>query len=206
MELLDISWMERLIAEYFPHSELRIQYHMASVLSDFPNRKFYDARLQSAPKTLQPLKSALRKGLHGIIAQTIPYFPNRKAYKTDATDAQARLHWLEMPVATGDNVSKKGKSTALLLHIRIFMSQVFPDLQALFGANMHKEVMVIAAYGHALAQYQDEFHKHQETNKSDDSHYPRVLGVDAAQGQYAEMVIIDASMQWADQGGKLLRQ
>ncbi|KAI5360372.1 putative P-loop containing nucleoside triphosphate hydrolase, DNA2/NAM7 helicase-like protein [Septoria linicola] len=198
MEEFDVSLFERLAGENFPQSRLLEQCEMAATLIVFPNRMFYGGQLASSSGAHRTLKDRVRYLLSKTIGSSISNVHQRNRYAKRATDAQARLHWLEMPDVEMD---VKKSSKAIPLHTEIFMKKAFPGLQSLFGADMQREVLLLVAYGNALHLYEDELRKHQEQSKLSDAHYPRTMSIDAAQGQKATMVILDGSMQYADQLG-----
>ena len=205
LERLDISFMGRLISQNFPRSYLVEQHRMHPSISKAPNEMFYDGMLVNAECVHRDLDVALpglSKVLHGIIAKTFYRSSEQADYIGRARDDQARLHWLEMPMAYGANFDVNKRSYALLNHIRIFFKLVFPGLQKYFAENMNKKVMIIVAYKNALFHYKKAVRLHQEKSGFDDSHYPRLIGLDASQGEEADMVILDGSMQKADHMGK----
>ncbi|GIZ38434.1 hypothetical protein CKM354_000185100 [Cercospora kikuchii] len=206
LDRLNISLLSRLINQGFPHNKLLEQHRMHPAISKNPNEMFYDGMLIDAPAVKCDLNSALpgfSTILHNIVAQSFSAGAPRAAYLQNATDAQARLHWIEMAVA---KVSFVKGSQAILDHINLFFDKIFPQLQKYFGKRMHKEVMIIAAYSNALNQYENRFSEHRKRHPLlDISSYPRVLTVDASQGQEANMVIVDGSMQYADKMSPFLQ-
>ncbi|PPJ57483.1 hypothetical protein CBER1_04415 [Cercospora berteroae] len=175
MEELDISLFERLESEGFPCSRLLTQVYMSKTLIDFPNRKFYNGQLQNGPDTDACLDPAFSKVLRRIISRLFTEPWQGKRYLKRATDAQARLRWFQMPVVA--------------------------ESEKHFGDRTNNEGMLLIGYTNALVRYQDELRKHQESSQLPDSHYPKVLTIDAAHGLTTTMAIVDGSMQWAEPMG-----
>ncbi|CAK1359698.1 unnamed protein product [Cercospora beticola] len=203
---LSMSLMGRLLRQGFPSSPLTIQHRLHESIAGFVSRVFYDNTVINAPSTrrdLEKVEPGLRKIIHRIVASTFTNEAKRKQYRKTATEHQARLHWCEMPRG---KIEKDKRSLAIPKHISLFMRKIFPKLQEHFGKRTSKEVMLIAGYTHALNTYEEEFRKHQKSEKEagrikDKSWYPPVLTIDAAQGQEAMVVTIDGCLQSADHLG-----
>ncbi|KAF2163913.1 hypothetical protein M409DRAFT_25690 [Zasmidium cellare ATCC 36951] len=196
---LDTPLFTRLIAQGFPYVQLTIQERMHSSLSRFPSKEFYDGLLTDSPKVQRPLedvKPGLTKVLHNIIANSMRDTSERDSYLEKATDDQARLHYIEMPA--GDVFMDDKLSVVVPDHVDVFFEQILPELQSYFGAELKDEVMLIVAYGCALKWCEQRIYKLKKQQNLPHSHYPKVLTIDAAQGEEATMVLMDGSMQYSE--------
>lgn len=134
-------------------------------------------------------------------------------------DEQLRLQYIQMPNGDRDDLefSERG-SVAVPHHINIFFRKIFPKLQKFFGANMEKEVLIICGYSMAVSfsflpsksqltnssqikKYDESIHYWKKLLKLPATHFPRVLTIDASQGQEASMIIVDGSMRFSDTMG-----
>ncbi|KAK4888950.1 hypothetical protein LTR27_012230 [Elasticomyces elasticus] len=203
---LDIPLPCRLVEEGFPHYPLREQRRMHESISRFPNREFYKGKLRDGPGTNLPLDlkfPGLSMTLKSIVAQSGMSglgFAARKLYTTEATDADVRLHWIEV---VGERIRHSAtKSITVKEHIQVFFKKILPRLVQCFrlmGKRLEDHLMIICAYSYALHEYQDEIRMLLRRNKAyTQSDMPRILTVDASQGQEATMVIFDGSCQHRD--------
>ena len=175
--------------------------------------------LKNAPsvqRTLEQVKPGLTKVLHKIIAQYSPQQIVRERYIASATDEQARLHYIELPVVPWNKIMKDDNdSIAIKEHIDIFFEKIFPGLQKYFGDKTDKVVYIITGYKHAVSQsspltpatatdmtqsklYKQKMFELRARQQYRHSYYPTVLSIDASQGKEATMIIADGSMQYRD--------
>ncbi|KAK3654018.1 hypothetical protein LTR56_003453 [Elasticomyces elasticus] len=200
---LDIPLPCRLVEEGFPHYPLREQRRMHESISRFPNREFYNNKLRDGPGTDLPLDlkfPRLSATLKSIVAQCMPNNQERGTYTRNATDADIRLHWIEV---TGERIRHPAtKSITVKEHVQVFFKKILPRLVQCFrlmGKRLEDHLMIICAYSYALHEYQDEIRMLLRRNKAyTQSDMPRILTVDASQGQEATMVIFDGSCQHRD--------
>ncbi|KAK1810468.1 hypothetical protein LTR12_015158 [Friedmanniomyces endolithicus] len=201
---LDIPLPCRLVEEGFPHYRLLEQRRMHQVLPRFPNREFYKGKLRDGAGTDLPLEAklpGLSKALKAIVAEHGSHsFDESRLYKAEATDADIRLHWVEVK---GDRVRHPGtKSLCVREHVQVFFKMILPRLIECFrqmDKRVDEHVMIICAYTYALHEYLDGIRKMLRHN--DHLTYadmPQVLTVDASQGREASMVVFDGSCQHSD--------
>ncbi|KAK4499400.1 hypothetical protein PRZ48_009914 [Zasmidium cellare] len=198
---LDTSLLSRLIRQGFPHIALTVQERLHPALSKFPGKEFYDGLITDSAKVQRPLeavKPGFARVLHEIIAAPISTRSEEASeeYLKNATDDQARLHYIELPVSTVRSDDRN--SIAVPAHIDVFFRQIFPPLQSFFGEETEKEVMLIVAYGLAVKLYERVIFQLAKQQGLEPSHYPRVLTIDAAQSHEATMVVFDGSMQYSE--------
>ena len=129
---------------------------MHADISAFPNREIYDGKLRNGSGTdlaLNVKLPGLSKTLKGIIAEFgMSNFQERRIYKLDATDADVRLHWIEVK---GERVRHPAtKSICVKEHVHVFFTKIFPRLLASFklmGKRVDENLMIICAYGHTVS-------------------------------------------------------
>ncbi|KJY02467.1 hypothetical protein TI39_contig50g00005 [Zymoseptoria brevis] len=197
---LDISLPCRLVAEGFPFVRLKEQRRMHKCLSDFPNRKVYNGELRDGPgmdKSLEAVRPGLLAVLTDIIAGSAALsLPEREAYLAEASEEKARLHWIEVE---GDREKNQSQSWKTENHVQVFFSEIYPKLLAYFKGRQEKMsefVMLICSYSFTIRSYEDKFANWLRANPDltvDDQ--PRLLSVDASQGQESMMVIYDTGLQ-----------
>ncbi len=153
---LDIPLPCRLVEEGFPHYRLLEQRRMHQVLSRFPNREFYKGKLRDGAGTDLPLDArlpGLSKALKTIVAEHGSHsFDESRLYKAEATDADIRLHWVEVK---GDRVRHPGtKSLCVREHVQVFFKMILPRLIECFrqmDKRVDEHVMIICAYTYAVS-------------------------------------------------------
>lgn len=164
---LDIPLPCRLVREGFPCHRLLEQRRMNAAISAFPNREIYKGKLRDGvgtDATLDMKMPGLSLTLRSIIADFAFREPDvAKSYRITATDADVRLHWLEVK---GERVRHPAtKSICVKEHVDAFF-KFLPRLQAFFkfaGKRVDEHLMVICAYSYAvsLVQSLDSFPKSQ---------------------------------------------
>jgi hypothetical protein len=194
---------------------------MNAAIAGFPNREIYNNKLRNGKGTDLSLNDkipGLGVVLRSIIADYgIQNHDMRKSYRQTATDDDVRLHWLEVE---GDRVRHPAtKSICVKEHVKVFFD-LLPRLQAFFRfaeLRFDEHIMIICAYSFAasipskvhatkmasdvlqLHEYQDRINEMLRKDKSlTIEDMPRVLTVDASQGQESFMVIFDGSCQYGD--------
>ncbi|KAK0260293.1 hypothetical protein LTS09_005109 [Friedmanniomyces endolithicus] len=220
---LDIPLPCRLVDEGFPHYRLLEQRRMHQDLSRFPNREFYKGKLRDGAGTdlsLDARLPGLSKALKTVVAEHGSHsFDESRLYKAEATDADIRLHWVEVK---GDRVRHPGtKSLCVREHVQVFFKMILPRLIECFrqmGKRVDEHVMVICAYTYAVSlrisvvegrqlradtlqlhEYLDGIRKMLRHNDQlTTADMPQVLTVDASQGREASMVVFDGSCQHSD--------
>ena len=155
---LDIALPHRLVKEGYPYVFLREQQRMHPCISKFPNAEFYDGRLRDGPRVRMTLEEegatcmrGLSKVLHGILQKSRTTPAEAADYWENRTDEQARHAYIEV-----DGMRQKGPggvSSYVPEHIEVFFKQIFPDLQAFWGVETSKNLMIICAYRHAVSTY-----------------------------------------------------
>jgi superfamily I DNA and/or RNA helicase len=181
---------------------------MHKSISAFPNREIYRSKLRDGAGTSTSLDSkfpGLRDVLIGIQAQHgVRNSVAQEQYFEHATDDMARLHWIEAWGRRRRHPSTKSINVAE--HVKVFFDSILPPIQAYFmanGKNVQDHVMIICAYSWALHEYQDRITAIlRSTPDLTFMDMPRVLTVDASQGQEAPMVIFDGSAQFGNVLGK----
>lgn len=149
---LDVALPTRLIRQGFECVRLGTQYRMHPVLSQFPREHIYNGRFIDGPGVDRPLEDVepgLRKVLTDIIADSIEDTEKREAYRQEADDAKARLHWIQVQ---GKKI-EDSKSKAVLEHVDLFFDNVFQPLYKYFkdrGKKMKDHVLILCAYRHAV--------------------------------------------------------
>ncbi|KAK4548249.1 hypothetical protein LTR36_010119 [Oleoguttula mirabilis] len=219
-ERLAIPLPSRLVREGFQHVSLREQQRMHPVLSDFPSDEFYDALLRNAPRVhgsldiVRPgmIDAALDPILRKVLSES------EKARYTDGrlSEELYRLHYFEI---VGERVQHpESCSSVVKEHVEVFFREMFPHLQSYFGDRTEEDLMIICGHGYAashlnpclfrvwltswqIQHYQTAVFELQAKQKNPDSHYPRIMTIDSAQGQEAFMVIVDGSFQCRDMMG-----
>lgn len=142
---LDVALPTRLIRQGFPVFRLEEQRRMHPALTAFPRDYIYNGRFRDAPEMLKPLDDTmpgLRSVLTDIIAEHgIHDEVDREAYRLEASDAKARLHWLQVEGTKGDEQVPK--------HVQLFFETIFPKLRAYFesrGKKLVDNVLLVCAY------------------------------------------------------------
>jgi hypothetical protein len=101
---------------------------------------------------LDDVKPGLRTVLTGIIAHNGTQDEGEwGSYSLDASDAKARLHWIEVD---GKRVKNPKGSTAVKEHTEVVVDQILPELREYFrsrGEKVSEEVIIIVAYTHAVS-------------------------------------------------------
>lgn len=152
----------------------------------------------------QPLDTTMpgfRVVLTDIIAEGgIQDSVERQAFRLEASDAKARLHWIQVKGKKLVDV----KSTAVQEHINVFFDKIWPKLHAYFesrGEKMADHVLILSAYGHAVGLYKKRMREILKSGKYTEENMPhvddelRLLTVDGSQGKKSKMVILDGSFQ-----------
>ncbi|SMR51281.1 unnamed protein product [Zymoseptoria tritici ST99CH_1E4] len=199
LKRLDISLPNRLKREGWPCLELKEQYRMHACLSDFPNRMVYHGELRNGPvthMTLDEVKPGLRAVLTAIITERgLEDDLERLEYQLEASDAKARLHWIEVD---GNRVRDRAP-WAVKEHTRVVLAQIMPKLCEYFKSRGEKtidELMIVVAYNYAADLYKEGIRsfcsEHPEFSADD---VPRVVTIDSSMGKEACMVIFDGSFQ-----------
>ncbi|KAF7198435.1 Helicase SEN1 [Pseudocercospora fuligena] len=202
-ERCDKSLIGRLIRGGYPCIHLKEQQRMHPVLSRFPNAEFYHGELEDAEITtrlLDDVEPGLKDVLDGIIARCFHTEAGQVSYLENATDEQARLHYFDLGIH--DIFKNDKKSIAIPEHIDAFFELAFPALQGHFQDRMNQLVTVIAGYGHAKSEWKQRINACQDWQELDDAYYPRILTIDASQGQEATMVIMDGTLDYRDKISK----
>ena len=141
-ERLDIALPTRLIRQGFPCYRLKEQRRMHPALSAFPRDYIYSGGLRDAPETHRPLDETmpgLREILTDIVAEHgIHDDVKREAYRLEASDEKARLHWIQ--------VDGKNSNETVSNHVDFFFQKIFPKLRAYFGEKFVDNVLVVCAY------------------------------------------------------------
>ncbi|KAF2774488.1 hypothetical protein EJ03DRAFT_347084 [Teratosphaeria nubilosa] len=201
---LNIDLPSRLVREGFPVYRLLEQRRMHRAISAFPNRHIYNSKLRDGPGTDADLDEkfpGLKQVLINIQADHgIPNRSERHIYKHVATDAMARLHWVEVHGKRIRNPASQ--SICVDKHVDVFFAKIYPSLRDYFGGSgkkLNENVMVICAYGFALHQYHDRIRHLLRDSEFQPSDMPRVFTVDGSQGNEAPIVIFDGSLQRGDE-------
>lgn len=215
----------RLIREGFPYFRLREQRRMNEQIAAFANHEIYDNELRNGPGTnvrLGELKFGLRTVLADIIATNglAGSGIHCTRYLDHATSADVRLHYIQ--VKGRRKVHPAKKSVVVEEHVDVFFEKILPPLQAFFmnrNEKLEDNLMIICAYGYAVSQFFLQYcneclHRGQVEMYTErikgvlradpqltTADMPRVLTVDASQGQESFMVIFDGSFQKGDQIG-----
>ena len=98
---------------------------------------------------LEAVKPGLAKVLHGIVAKSFNTKAAAEEYISNATDEQARHHYIEI-----GGVTKKhphSSSRVVMAHIDVFFEHIFPDLQAYFGKETEANLMIVCGYSYAVS-------------------------------------------------------
>ncbi|EMC93486.1 hypothetical protein BAUCODRAFT_243573 [Baudoinia panamericana UAMH 10762] len=193
---LDISLPCRLVRQGFPHFRLLEQRRMNAAIAAFPNRAFYDGLLRDGPKALRPLEPVML-GLHAVLKGIL----QKKLCNNIITNEHVRLAWIEI-VARREY---RNDSAYVDKHTSEFFEKVYPDLLGYFkqpqqeGKTVEGHMMIICAYKEALLRYctkRDELLKRDASLTLADM--PRILTVEASQGEESTMVVLDGSFQFGD--------
>lgn len=200
---LDIALPVRLVREGFPCYRLLEQRRMHSSIAAFPNDVIYSGTLRNGPgmdDTLEQRKPGFSSVLSGILLQSTSLTSfERQEYQDASADAKLRLHWIEVNGKRDRNIIG---SLFVTNHVKMFFKNIYPMLRTFFDQRdepMGASIMIICAYRAQLHLYQDEIvailARNPNLKKVD---MPRVLTVDASQGQESFMVIFDGSFQHGD--------
>ncbi|KAF2725750.1 hypothetical protein K431DRAFT_299492 [Polychaeton citri CBS 116435] len=202
---LELPLPVRLAEQGFPIIELKEQMRMHRAIADFPNRMFYDSRLRNGVGTNRTLATAM-PGLHmmlmSIMAPTITDPAERLDLNAWARDEQCRVQWVEVQGEIEQH--PRTKSVKVAAHAEVFFQDIFPKLHLYFGDTMEEHVMVICAYSYALHHWSALASRKAKELGLPTKHLPRIVMLDASQGQESFMVIFDGSLQFADRLGFLL--
>ncbi|KAK5119587.1 hypothetical protein LTR85_007416 [Meristemomyces frigidus] len=186
---LDIALPCRLVREGFPCFRLLEQRRMHWVIASFPNVNFYEGNLRDGPganSRLNDIKPGFRRQLSRILA---------------GQDGQA----IEVK---GERRMAPSRSMLVQEHVDFFFDWIFPKLREYFSQftekkdRMEDNVMIICAYSATLYAYRDRInHMLARDNTLTQADMPRVLTVDASQGDESFMVFFDGSFQHGDMIG-----
>ncbi|KAI7371119.1 hypothetical protein KC354_g790 [Hortaea werneckii] len=183
----------RLVRQGFPYVALRTQMRMHKDLASFVSRSFYEGTLANGigtDITLEEREPGLQKVLTRIIADQITDPATAKKYLEDESEAKARQHWIELNEDDIGDVSSYGHSVCYEAFADVFFDSIFPGLHEHFGDKLEANVM--KHYWNMKAS------EVARKSRLATTELPKIITIDASQGQESLMTIIDGSIKYRD--------
>ncbi|KAI7090632.1 hypothetical protein KC356_g1315 [Hortaea werneckii] len=198
---LSLSLPTRLVRQGFPYLALDTQMRMHQDLADFVNRSFYEGALANGSGTevtLEEREAGLQKVLTRIIADQITDPATAKKYLEDESEAKARQHWIELSEDDIGDVSSYGHSVCYEAFADVFFDSIFPGLHEHFGDRLEANVM--KHYWNMKAS------EVARKSRLATTELPKIITIDASQGQESLMTIIDGSIKYRDRLGFMVEE
>ncbi|KAI7466273.1 hypothetical protein KC351_g14569 [Hortaea werneckii] len=196
-----LSLPTRLVRQGFPYVALRTQMRMHKDLASFVSRSFYEGTLANGigtDITLEEREPGLQKVLTRIIADQITDPATAKKYLEDESEAKARQHWIELNEDDIGDVSSYGHSVCYEAFADVFFDSIFPGLHEHFGDKLEANVM--KHYWNMKAS------EVARKSRLATTELPKIITIDASQGQESLMTIIDGSIKYRDRLGFMVEE
>ncbi|KAI7478687.1 hypothetical protein KC357_g4295 [Hortaea werneckii] len=197
----DLSLPTRLVRQGFPYVALKTQMRMHKDLASFVSRSFYEGTLANGigtDITLEEREPGLQKVLTRTIADQITDPATAKKYLEDESEAKARQHWIELSEDDIGDVSSYGHSVCYEAFADVFFDSIFPGLHEHFGDKLEANVM--KHYWNMKAS------EVARKSRLATTELPKIITIDASQGQESLMTIIDGSIKYRDRLGFMVEE
>lgn len=131
---------------------------MHATIAAFPMRETYGDDMRNSPGTHGKLdnkyKGLRQRLINNIADHGIEGAAAREAYKKEASDDQARLHWIQV---SGTRVRNTQTGSSFVVeHVSAFFDKIYPCLREYFdseGLKMGEHVMIICSYAAAVSRH-----------------------------------------------------